>query len=143
VSKFGDIIGATIHVLLGKDKASKKNKKNVISNKQSMSKEDIAAFYADKNKEKELATKEERPWVDIVGFEVDYENLSFGNFNFDRNELFISRLRAVGYQGQSDDAIMDQWFTSVCRNIALETYEQVRADPTQSKKLDNSRREYK
>lgn len=38
----------------------------------------------------------------------------------------------AGYQqkpGESEDVIVDRWFQEVCRNIALEVYEQQMADP--------------
>ena len=30
----------------------------------------------------------------------------------------------------TDSMIIDRWFQTVCRNIALEVYEQAQADPT-------------
>lgn len=134
--KLKETAGATWHVLRGKDKKPKK--KQVV-----LTKEEIADHYAIKNKAKEEATKKGEPWIDTIGMDVDYDNLADGSFDLDWNDLFIARLIKAGYQGKTDADLVDQWFSAVCRNVALETYQQARADPVQSVKLDNNRREYK
>jgi hypothetical protein len=109
------------------------------------SKEDIAKHYATLNAEKERATAAGEPWVAILDMNVDYENLDNGEIELDWNDLFVARLMRAGYQGKADSDLVDQWFTSVCRNIVMETYEQEQADahPVQSKNLGGGRREYK
>lgn len=94
--------------------------------------------------EKEEATAAGKPWVGVLNIDVNFENLSSGNFELDWNDQFIARLLKAGYQGKTDADVIDQWFTSVCRNIVLETYEQAAADrhPVRSRKLDDGRREY-
>ena len=47
----------------------------------------------------------------------------------------------AGYKMKEDDTdtvIVDRWFQTVCRNIALEVYEQEQADPT-NRELRNVR----
>ncbi len=131
-----DVVGATWHVLWGRDKPKKR---------ELLSKEEIAEHYAVKNKEKEIATEKGEPWFDILDIEIDYDNLAngAGSFELDANEIFLARLIKAGYQGKTDKDLIDQFFTHICRNVVLETYEQLQADPDQSRKLDNNRREHR
>ena len=41
-------------------------------------------------------------------------------------------------EDDTDTVIVDRWFQTVCRNIALEVYEQEQADPT-NRELRNIR----
>jgi len=44
----------------------------------------------------------------------------------------LANLIRAGYKGKpedTDEVIIDRWFQTVCRNIALEEYEQVQSDP--------------
>lgn len=70
--------------------------------------------------EKEVATANKEPWVTVVKTHVNNENASNGFFELDWNEYFISRLRGEGYTGSSDEEIVDQWFSSLCKNIGDE-----------------------
>jgi hypothetical protein len=83
--------------------------------------------------EKEIATEKGEPWVNIIGMEVDPENMQAGAFELDWNDKFVANLVRAGYQMNSKDTdsdIVDRWFTAVCRNVVLETYEQYQAmDP--------------
>ncbi len=82
--------------------------------------------------EKEKATAAGEPYVSILKVEVDPNNINNGAFELDWNDKFILNLIRAGYkQKDSDDeqVIVDRWFQSVCRNIALEIYEQQQADP--------------
>jgi len=57
----------------------------------------------------------------------------------------------AGYKMRDDDTdtmIVDRWWTAICRNIALEVYEQAQADPlnrdirpVQQRDLGNGRTE--
>ena len=83
--------------------------------------------------EKELATERGEPWVAILSMEVDPENIQNGAFELDWNDKFVANLIRAGYQKDpkdTDSDIVDRWFTAVCRNVVLETYEQYQAmDP--------------
>ena len=87
--------------------------------------------------EKELTAKEKatlagEPYVNILSMEVDPDNINAGSFELDWNEKFILNLSRVGYQMKENDTeteIIDRWFQQVCRNVALEVYEQAQADP--------------
>jgi hypothetical protein len=81
----------------------------------------------EKKSEKELATERGEPYVAILGMEVDYDNISEGAFELDWNEKFVANLIRAGYQGKTDEDIVDQWFQQVCRNVVMETWEQDQA----------------
>jgi hypothetical protein len=82
---------------------------------------------------KELATEKGEPYVNILSMEVDPKNMQNGAFELDWNDKFVANLVRAGYQmnpKDTDSDIVDRWFTAVCRNIVLETYEQYKAmDP--------------
>jgi hypothetical protein len=82
--------------------------------------------------EKEKATMEGEPYVAILRVEVDPNNINNGAFELDWNDKFVLNLVRAGYKqkdSDTDQVIVDRWFQSVCRNIALEIYEQQQADP--------------
>jgi len=83
-----------------------------------------------KKSEKELAPERGEPYVTILSMEIDPENLQSGAFELDWNEKFVANLVRAGYQMNSKDTdadIVDRWFTTVCRNVVMETYEQYEA----------------
>ena len=82
---------------------------------------------------KEKATQAGEPYVNIISLEVDPSNINDGAFELDWNEIFIAKLVKAGYMKKKEDTdqdIVDRWFQSVCRNVALEMYEQKAADLT-------------
>jgi hypothetical protein len=93
---------------------------------------------AKKNDAKSLATAAGEPWVNVLGIEVDSENLGAGAFELDWNDIFVARLIKSGYQGKTDADIVDNWFQDVCRHVVMETYAQEQADPVnrQAKRKD-------
>jgi hypothetical protein len=70
---------------------------------------------------KELATEKKEPWVGVLETHVNKENIRNGFFDLDWNEYFVLELRSSGYKGSSDEEIVDQWFSDLCRNVAVET----------------------
>jgi len=81
---------------------------------------------------KELATKNGEPYVGIISIELDPNNIGNGSFELDWNDKFIINLIKAGYkikENDKDSEIIDRWFQTVARNIALEVYEQQQADP--------------
>ena len=89
-------------------------------------------------KKKELSPKEKataagEPYISILSVDLDPNDINNGAFELDWNDKFIVNLVKQGYKIRSDDTdaqIVDRWFQTVCRNIALEVYEQEQADPT-------------
>jgi len=94
---------------------------------------------AKKKSAKELATERGEPWVSILDMDIDYEDIASGSFELDWNDYFVTRLLKAGYKGKTDADIVDQWFQQVCRNVALETYEQEMADPERRKDLGDGK----
>ncbi len=81
---------------------------------------------------KEKATAEGEPYVDILSVDLDPNDINNGSFELDWNDKFVTNLIKQGYKIRPDDSdaqIVDRWFQTVCRNIALEVYEQEQADP--------------
>ena len=78
---------------------------------------------------KELATDAGEPWVEVIGIDIDKDNPGAGSFELDWNDKFVANLIRAGYQGKTDQDVVDNWFRSVCQNVVLENYEQEQADP--------------
>ena len=79
---------------------------------------------------KQLATEAGEPWVTIVSMDVDPNNLGQGAFELDWNDIFVARLVKAGYMikpTDTDAEVVDRWFQNVCRNVAMETWEQEQA----------------
>ena len=100
---------------------------------------------------KEKATNAKEPYINILSLDIDPNDINSGAFDLDWNEFFVARLVKAGYMMSKDDKdsdIIDRWFQQVCRNVVLEMYEQVQADPMnrdirpiQSRDLGNGRTE--
>lgn len=69
---------------------------------------------------KERATQNKEPWVAVLETHVNKDNIRNGFFELDWNEYFVLQLRGAGYKGASDEEIVNQWFTELCRNVAAE-----------------------
>lgn len=82
--------------------------------------------------EKEKATMEGMPYVNILKMELDPYDINTGAFELDWNDKFVLNLIKSGFKIREDDTdtmIVERWFQTVCRNVALELYEQQQADP--------------
>lgn len=101
---------------------------------------------------KELATQNNEPYINILKVDIDPKDINNGAFELDWNDKFVLNLIRAGYKIREDDSdqqIVDRWFQTVCRNIALEIYEQEQADPEkrndmriiQSRDIGNGRTE--
>ena len=95
------------------------------------SKPEPAVIKEQKNKKtpKELATERDEPWVEVLSMDIDKDNPGNGAFELDWNDKFLSNLIRAGYQGKTDQDIVDNWFKAVCRNVIQENFEQEQADP--------------
>ena len=69
---------------------------------------------------KQLATERKEPWVQVLDTHVNKDNIKNGFFELDWNEYFVLQLRGAGYTGDTDEAIVDQWFSELCRNVGGE-----------------------
>ena len=92
--------------------------------------------------EKEIATKKGEPWVNILSIEIDPNDIQNGAFELDWNDKFVASLVRAGYQMNAKDTdadIVDRWFTAVCRNVVLETFEQYEAMKPERDRVVKSR----
>lgn len=111
--------------------------------KKKKKKQEVAREYADANvSAKELATKRGEPWVTIVSMDVNPENLHEGSFELDWNDIFLAKLIRHGYQMRPDDKdsdIVERWFSSICRHVVLETFEQFEANQPETNRIIRQR----
>ena len=70
---------------------------------------------------KEIASANKEPWVAVLDTHVNKDNIRNGFFELDWNEYFVLQLRMNGFQGDTDEAVVDQWFQELCRNIGSES----------------------
>lgn len=70
---------------------------------------------------KQLATELKEPWVAVLDTHVNKDNIRNGFFELDWNEYFIVQLRESGYTGETEEAVIDQWFQELCRNVGAES----------------------
>ena len=73
--------------------------------------------------------------VNRRGLVSDYKSSLFHTI------YFVNQLRKEGYQGVKDEDVVDQWFQKVCRNVALETWENYDADPENRTTVNKVRRD--
>lgn len=66
---------------------------------------------------KEIATENKEPWIAVLETHVNKDNIRNGFFELDWNEYFVLQLRAAGYAGETDEAIVDQWFSELCKGV--------------------------
>jgi hypothetical protein len=69
---------------------------------------------------KELATEAKEPWVAVLQTHVAKDDLKNGFFELDWNEYFVLQLKQGGYSGSTEEEIVDQWFSELCRNVGAE-----------------------
>jgi hypothetical protein len=70
------------------------------------------------SKEKKRANIKNEPWVSVIDVVMENtEDPTNGYFELDWNDAFIDSLRTAGYSGQTDSALVDQWFSDLCRGV--------------------------
>jgi hypothetical protein len=69
---------------------------------------------------KEIATEKKEPWVAVLDTHVNMDNLRNGFLELDWNEYFVVQLKMAGYEGATDEEVVDQWFSELCRNLGGE-----------------------
>lgn len=93
---------------------------------------------------KEEATYNKQPWVGVLETHVNPDNPANGFFELDWNEYFIVQLKGHGYDGPTEESIVDAWFQNLCRNIGNEQgvdMDQRGSGYINVQKLDNNRSE--
>jgi len=74
-----------------------------------------------KKSEKDLATEKGEPYVKVLETNVDKENPKYGYFELDWNKHFVENLKQHGFSGNTDEEIVDHWFSVLCNTIAEES----------------------
>jgi hypothetical protein len=69
---------------------------------------------------KEQATKNKEPYVAVLDTHLNTDNPRNGFFELDWNSYFIDKLKMNGYRGESEEEVVNRWFTELCSNIAKE-----------------------
>lgn len=93
---------------------------------------------------KEEATYNKEPWVGVLETHVNPDNPANGFFELDWNEYFIVQLKSHGYDGPTEESIVEAWFQMLCKNIGNEQgvdMEQRGSGYINVQKLDNNRSE--
>ena len=70
---------------------------------------------------KEIATEKKLPWVAVLDTHVNKDNIRNGFFELDWNEYFVLSLKEAGYIGETEEAVVDQWFQELCKNVGEES----------------------
>lgn len=78
---------------------------------------------SDAQYQKQTATLNHEPWVTVLSMDFGGKQSLEGSFELDWNEAFVENLQTEGYIGASPDAIVNQWFMEVCRNVAMEEFD--------------------
>lgn len=96
-------------------------------------------------KEQPVNPKESKePWVNVVSTDFDENNPRQGFMELEWNAAFIQFLRSHGYEGKTDEELVDKWFTELCKNIGAQFDEEnkfvANADvlPKRRKKVDKN-----
>ena len=64
--------------------------------------------------------KSEEPIVKVLNLNVNPENPRNGFFELDWNDEFVNMLKQSGYEGASEEEIVDRWFQTLCKTIGNE-----------------------
>lgn len=64
--------------------------------------------------------KSEEPMVKVLNMNVNPDNPRNGFFELDWNDEFVNMLTQHGYQGNTQEEIVDRWFQTLCRTIGNE-----------------------
>ena len=69
---------------------------------------------------KDRATELGEPWIAVLDTHVNEEDIRNGFFELDWNDQFVLELKKNGYIGDTDEEIVDQWFSELCRNVGAD-----------------------
>lgn len=70
--------------------------------------------------EKQAATEKGEPWVAVLDTQINKDNIRNGFFELDWNNEFIEQLLDAGYQGESNEEIVDAWFKTIVMQMLEE-----------------------
>jgi len=83
---------------------------------------------------KEIKTLNKEPYIHILN--IDY-NVKDGihAIEFDWNDYFIQELKDNGYNGKTDEELIDQWFVALSTLVASESESVIVTDPEDLRKI--------
>lgn len=82
-------------------------------------------LFGKKKEPKQESSKESNePWVNVVNTNFDEGNPKQGFMELEWNKAFIHFLREHGYTGNTDEELVDKWFTDLCKNIGAQLDEE-------------------
>lgn len=87
---------------------------------------------------RELATLDNRPYINITNIEMDTKGVGTHSIEFDWNDKFIQHLKDNGFTGNTDEELVDKWFVTVSTAIAQESDAVIVTDPDDFTKLTHS-----
>lgn len=67
--------------------------------------------------EKHAATARGEPWVAVIDTKVNPDDIKHGFFELDWNEQFIELLLDDGYVGESQEELVEKWFTNIVSGL--------------------------
>lgn len=70
--------------------------------------------------DKKVAELKEQPYVNVLKLDVNPENAKAGYMELDWNDHFVKFLHENGYEGKSDEDIVNKWFNDVCRTVLIQ-----------------------
>ena len=91
--------------------------------------------------EKEIATKKGEPYVKVIDTNVNPDNPKLGYFELDWNAHFVQNLKDNGFSGNSDEEIVDHWFSVLCNTIAEEGQSIMPSNTTNDSLVSQNRRD--
>ena len=94
-----------------------------------------------KETDKEIATKKGEPYIKVIDTNVDPKNPKYGYFELDWNKHFVQNLKDNGFSGNSDEEIVDHWFSVLCNTIAEEGQSIMPSNRTNDSLVSNNRRD--
>jgi hypothetical protein len=69
--------------------------------------------------DKKVAGIKGEPYVNVVKMGINPANAQAGFVELDWNDEFVKMLQENGFEGRSDEDIVNKWFNDVCRTILL------------------------
>ena len=69
---------------------------------------------------KDIATERGEPYIKVLDTNVDPKNPKYGYFELDWNQHFVENLKKHGFSGNTDEEVVDHWFSVLCNTIADE-----------------------
>ena len=69
---------------------------------------------------KDIATETGEPYIKVLDTNVDPKNPKYGYFELDWNVHFVNNLKTHGFSGNTDEEVVDHWFSVLCNTIATE-----------------------